>query len=127
MSHLVPFPIQNFDAYCAGLERVGVQPGFVLYTNHHASNQQPAARLLSCEQLDAAQDYIVSPSDSAFKHMVEIGVLLDTEWDRETREWEIISFQGWEVLHTAFSRLYAKSRTSLTELTGVDLDFTEFA
>ncbi len=125
MSHLMPFQIKNFENYCKALERVGVDPGFIMYTNHHVSNHQPAARLVTSSQLPAAQAYIAAPSDETFKRVVEIGVLLDTEWDRQTERWMIISFEGWEVLHTAFSRLYAKSGYSLTELTGVsEADFS---
>ena len=127
MSQQFPFQLHNFEGYCNGLHRVGIDPGFIMYTNHHASNDQPVARLLSAGQLEAAKDYIASPSDETFKRLVEIGVLLDTEWDRGTEQWEIIAFEGWEVLHTAFNRLHAKSRKTMTELIGVsDLDFTQF-
>ena len=126
MPHLLPFQLQNFEGYCNGLHRVGIDPGYVLYTNHHASNNHPAARLVSAEQLDAVRAYITSPSDDRFMRLVRLGVLLDTEWDRGTEHWEIISFEGWEVLHMAFNRLHAKSGQLLMELTGVsDIDFPE--
>lgn len=127
MPHLLPFQIQNFEGYYNGLQRMGVDPGYVLYTNCHASNEQPAARLISVDQLDAVQAYMVSPSDETFKRLVELGALLDTEWDRRTTQWEIISFAGWEVLHKAFSRLYINSEHALVELTGVSgFEFTEY-
>jgi len=126
MPHQIRFQIENFDGYCMGLHRVGIDMGFVMYTNQHASNHRPAARLLSRMHLEAARSYAASPSDETFKYLVQTGVLLDTEWDRRTAQWEIISFEGWEVLHSAFSHLYAKSKQALLELTGVsDLDFTE--
>jgi len=127
MSQFLPFPIQNFEAHCEGLRRVGIDPGYVMYTNHHASHHLPVARLLTSSQLAVAQAYIASPSDESFRHLVEIGALFDTEWDRATSEWQIISFAGWEALHSAFSHLYAKSRHDLMEITGGDLDFTELA
>ena len=126
MPQLLPFPIQNFEGYCNGLRRMGIDPGYVMYTSRHASNGQPAARLISVDQLEAAQAYLASPSDETFVRLVELGVLLDTEWDRRTNQWEIISFEGWEVLHKAFSHLYARSGQALMELTGVsDREFTE--
>lgn len=126
MTHLIPFPLEHFENYCNTLQRVGVDCGYILYTNHHASNHQPASRMFMAEQMDAVQAYLDTPSDQTFRHLVEIGVFLDTEWDRETKIWQTISFQGWEILHDAFSRLYAKSGESLQELTGLsDLDFVE--
>ena len=124
MPHLLPFQIQNFEGYCNGLHRMGIDPGYVMYTSHHASNDQPAARLISADQLDAVYEYRASPSDETFMRLVEMGALLDTEWDRKTKRWEIISFEGWEVLHKAFSRLHLHSGQALMELTGVsDLEF----
>jgi hypothetical protein len=126
MSHLLPFQIENFSAYYYALQRVGIDPGFIMYTNHHASDDLPAARLMATNQIGAAQNYITSPTDESFRRLVELGVLLDTEWDRETQHWEIISFQGWEALHQAFSRLHAKSQQSLKDLTGgSELELTE--
>jgi hypothetical protein len=126
MPHLLPFQIQNFEAYGHGLHRMGIDPGYVMYTSHHASNDRPAARLITEDQLDAVQAYRAAPSDETFMRLVEMGALLDTEWDRRTSRWEIISFEDWEVLHKAFSRLYANSGQALMELTGVsDLEFTE--
>jgi hypothetical protein len=119
MTHALPFPIQNFEAYNKTLIRVGIDPGFVLYTNHHAGNHQAAARFFNEEQLPAVQRHLTEQSDETFKHLVEIGVLLDNEWDRTTPSWQIISFAGWEVLHTAFSRLHSKCRNALQELTGL--------
>ena len=126
MPHKIRFPIENFAGYCAGLRRVGLDLGFVMYTNQHASNHYPAARLLPREHLQAAQAYAASPSDDGFRYLVNTGVLLDTEWDRRTERWQVISFEGWEVLHTAFSHLHTKSKQALLELTGVsDLGVTE--
>ena len=126
MPHQFRFPIDNFTWYCAGLRRVGLDPGFVMYTNQHASNHHPAARLLPREHLQAAQAYAATPSDDGFRLLVRTGVLLDTEWDRRTEHWEIISFEGWEILHTAFNHLHAQAKQTLLELTGVsDLDVTE--
>lgn len=126
MTHFFPFPLQNFEGYCNGLHRVGIEPGYVMYTNHHASNGKPAARLISAEQLEAAQAYIANPVDETFMKLVAIGALFDTEWDRNTARWEIISFEGWEVLHMAFCHLHVKSGRTLMELTGIsNLDFTE--
>ncbi len=125
MPHQLRFPIENFAGYCTGIRRVGLDLGFVMYTNQHASNHNPAARLLPREHLQAAQAYAASPSDDGFRYLVGTGVLLDTEWDRHTENWQIISFEGWEVLHTAFNHLHAKSKQALLELTGVsDLDVT---
>ena len=119
MPSVLPFPINNFDAYCNGLKRVGIDPGYVMYTNHHASNGRPAARLISSEQLDAAQAYINTPTDELFVRLVKLGALFDTEWDRKTSRWELIAFEGWEVLHKAFSHLYVKSNQTMMELTGL--------
>jgi len=119
MSTYLPFQLQHFESYCESLKRVGVDPGYVLYTNHHASNNKPAARLICGTCIQTAKTYIQTPSDEHFKQLVEAGVLYDTEWDRQTKHWEIISFEGWEILHKAFSHLHAKAAQSLTELTGV--------
>ena len=119
MSTYLPFQLQNFDGYCDSLNRVGINPGYVLYTNHHASGNKPAARLISADHIDMVKTYIQVPSDENFRQLVEVGVLYDTEWDRRTKHWAIISFEGWEVLHKAFSHLHAKASHSLTELTGV--------
>lgn len=119
MSSAAPFPIENFEDYCNNLKRVGIDPGYAMYTNQHASNDKPAARLISGHQLEAARAYIESPSDEAFVQLVKLGALFDTEWDRNTRHWEIISFEGWDVLHKAFNHLYAKSGQALLELTGL--------
>ncbi len=124
MSTYLPFQLQNFETYCETLDRVGINPGYVMYTNHHASDNKPAARLISGNHIDAAKAYIDTPSDENFSRLVEAGALFDTEWDRRTKQWEIISFEGWEVLHKAFSHLHAKASKSLTELTGVsDIEF----
>jgi hypothetical protein len=126
MPHQIPFPIENFAGYCTGLRRVGLDLGFIMYTNQHASNHHPAARLLPRVHLQAAQSYADSPSDEGFKYLVTTGVLLDTEWDRRTEHWQVISYEGWEVLHTAFNHLHTKYKQALLELTGVsDLDVTE--
>ncbi len=119
LSQMFSFQLQNFEAYCHNLNRVGIDPGYVLYTNHHASNNRPAARLISGNHVELAKIYIHTPSDEGFKELVEVGVLYDTKWDRQTKHWEIITFEGWEVLHKAFSHLHAKASHSLTELTGV--------
>lgn len=124
MSTYLPFQLQNFAGYCDSLKRVGIDPGYVMYTNHHASNSKPAARLISAEKVELAKTYINSPSDETFMRLVEAGALFDTEWDRNTKQWEIIAFEGWEILHKAFSHLHAKASQSLTELTGVsDVEF----
>ncbi len=123
MSSTPPFPIENFEGYCDNLKRVGIDPGYVMYTNQHASNDKPAARMISGEQLEAARAYIASPSDDTFAHLVKSGGLFDTEWDRNTSRWEIISFEGWEVLHKAFNHLHSKSGQALMELTGLS-DFS---
>lgn len=123
MSSIPPFPIENFVGYCNNLKRVGIDPGYVLYTNQHASNDKPAARLISSEQLEAARTYLDAPSDEAFMYLVRLGGLFDTEWDRNTSHWQIISFEGWEVLHKAFNHLHAKSGQALMELTGLS-DFS---
>jgi len=126
MSHQIPFPLENFESYCQGLHRVGVDPGFVMYTNHHAGNHQPAARFLDTNHFKVAKNYINHPDDESFKQLVAAGVLLDTEWDRNTEHWLLIAFEGWEVLHAAFSRIYVKSGKTLQELTGVNgLNITE--
>jgi hypothetical protein len=128
MSHNLPFQLQHFDAYCNELQRVGVEPGYVMYTNRHASNGQPATRLVSSDQLHAAEAYINSPSDQTFIQLVTLGVLFDTEWDRNTQGWKLISFRGWEKLHNAFSHLLAKSDKTLIELVGLSsLDLNEIA
>lgn len=125
MSHPFPFPLPNFGAYCSSLQRVGVDPGFVMYTNEHAGSRQPAARLLPGAFADLARSYIDAPSDAGFQRLVEAGVLLDTEWERVTAHWEIIAFTGWEVLHASFNRLYGKSRLALVQMGGVEPDFDE--
>lgn len=119
MPSLLPFQIENFESHCHGLKRVGIDPGFVMYTNHHASNGRPAARLISNDQLEAAQAYIDSPSDESFIRLVKLGALFDNEWDRKTGRWALIAFEGWEVLHKAFSHLHARSGQALQELTGL--------
>ena len=113
------FPIRNFEEYCDNLKRVGVNPGYIMYTNHHAGNNKPAGRLVSAEHLDAAIAYVDTCSDENFMRLVQAGVLFDTEWDRKTKYWEIISFEGWEVLHKAFSHLHFKATQAMTELTGI--------
>ena len=124
MSTYLPFQLQNFEGYCDSLKRVGIDAGYVMYTNHHASNNKPAARLISAGHVDAAKAYIHEPSDENFRRLVAAGALFDTEWDRQTKHWAIISFEGWEVLHKALSLLHAKASDSLTELTGVsDAEF----
>ena len=126
MHHQIPFQLENFEVHCSNLHRVGIDSGFVLYTNHHASNNKPVARLLTAADLVAAKTYLANPSDEAFMHLVARGVLLDTEWDRQTEHWQIISFEGWEVLHTAFNRLHVKSGQALQNLTGLsELDMVE--
>lgn len=117
--HLAPFHIENFKGYCDGLNRVGIDQGFVLYTNHHASNNRPSARLLASKQLALAEAHIASPSEATFKRLVATGVLQDTEWDFETNSWQIIAFAGWETLHNAFAHLHHKSAEALEELVGV--------
>lgn len=123
MSSLVPFPLENFASYCDSLARVGIDPGYVLYTNRHASNNKPAARLVSTSQLAVVNAHIASPSDESFVQLVKAGVLFDNEWDRHTRQWELISFEGWEVLHKAFQHLHVKAGNTLSELTGLS-DFS---
>ena len=90
MSTYLPFQLQNFDGYCDSLKRVGIDPGYVMYTNHHASNSKPAARLISLEHLDLAKTYISNPSDEVFMQLVEAGALFDTEWDRKTKQRAIV-------------------------------------
>ncbi len=119
MSALSPFQIEDFEAYCNSLKRVDVDLGYVMYTNQHASNGRPAARCISSLQLEAAQAHIDSPSDETFIRLVKLGALLDTEWDRNTRHWVLIAFEGWEVLHRAFNQLHNKSGKALQELTGL--------
>ena len=119
MPYLLPFQIENFKSYCDGLGRVGIDPGYVLYTNQYAGNSLPAARLVSGAQLSIAQEYIQAPNEELFTRLVAGGVMFDTEWDFATRNWQIISFEGWDVLHLAFSHLHAKSSNMLTELIGV--------
>jgi len=46
-----------------------------MYTSRHASNDKPAARLISADQLDAVR---AAPSDETFMRLVEMGALLDT-------------------------------------------------
>lgn len=119
MSSLSPFQIENFEAYCNSLKRVDIDPGYVMYTNHHASNDRPAARVISVHQLEAAKAYLENPSDETFIRLVKLGALFDTEWDRRTAHWNIIAFEGWEVLHRAFTHLYANSGHAMQELTGL--------
>lgn len=123
MSSLPPFPIDHFETYCDSLVRVGIDAGYVLYTNQHASNKKPAARLVSSRLLKAVREHIDSPSDESFVHLVKAGVLFDNEWDRNTRDWELIAFEGWEVLHKAFVHLHLKAGNALTDLTGLS-DFS---
>lgn len=126
MSHALKFPIQNFDYYCDELQRLGIEPGFVLYTNHHASNGLAETRFVSANQLDAVETYLASPSDQTFIPLVKMGVLLDNEWDRNTRHWALISFNGWEKLHHAFERLLNKADQGLINLSGLSsLEVTE--
>jgi len=119
MPNHLAFPLPAFEDLCENLRRVGVNPGYVMYTNHHASDNKPAARLVSAGHLNAAKTYIEISSDENFMHLVKAGVLFDTEWDRQTKHWKIISFEGWEVLHKAFGHLHSKASQSLTELTGI--------
>lgn len=119
MATYLPFQLQNFEGYCDSLKRVGIDPGYVMYTNHHASNNKPAARHIPADHINVARAYINAPSDETFRQLVEAGVLFDTEWDRRTKQWEIIAFEGWEVLHKALSLLHAKASSAYTELTGV--------
>ena len=114
----LPFQLRNFEAYCHSLHRVGIDPGYVMYTNTHASNHKPAARVISACHLEAAQAHISSPSDQTFMQLVQIGALFDNEWDRNTGRWHIIAFEGWEVLHLAFSHQHAKAAESFTDMTG---------
>ncbi|MGR8931438.1 MAG: hypothetical protein ACU836_12420 [Gammaproteobacteria bacterium] len=126
MPNHLAFPLRNFENQCANLKRVGIDPGYVMYTNHHAGNNRPAARLLSSEHLDAAIAYIDAPSDENFMALVKAGVLFDTEWDHLTKHWKIVSFEGWEVLHKAFSHLHFKATQAMTELTGIsDTEFND--
>ncbi len=119
MSGLTPFQIDNFEAYCNTLKRVDIDPGYVMYTNRHAGNGLPAARCIGAHQLEAAQAHIDAPSDETFVRLVKLGALLDTEWDRNTAQWTIIAFEGWEVLNRAFTLLHTKSGQALLELTGL--------
>jgi len=118
MNHDLPFPLKNFDAYCRDLDKLRLNPGYVMFTNRHANNQQPAARLIAPEQLEAALAYINAPSDATFMEAVQLGVLLDTEWDRRTDQWVIVSFDGWEVLHRAFCRLNGRAEATMMALIG---------
>ncbi len=128
MPRTLPFVIQHFEQYCNELQRMGIEPGYVMYTNHHAGNGEPATRLVLADQLEAAEAYISAPSDQTFMRLVAIGVLFDTEWDRNTRRWQIISFAGWEKLHHAFSQLLTKADQTLVELTGLSsLELNEIA
>ncbi len=121
-----PFQFQNFDGYCHALRRVGVDLGYVLFTNHHASNNKPAARFMAESHEELARAYISNPSDENFRKLVEVGALFDTEWDRNTKQWQLIAFEGWEVLHKAFNHLHVKASQSLTELTGLsDREFMD--
>ncbi|WP_020482675.1 MULTISPECIES: hypothetical protein [unclassified Methylomonas] len=118
MSQMLQFPLQNFDAYCQDLHKLQLNPGYIMYANRHAGNDQPAARLIPPNQLEAALAHIDAPSDDTFKQLVRLGVLLDTEWDRSTENWVIVSFEGWEVLHKAFCRLNMRVEKSMMELIG---------
>ncbi|MBD9357441.1 hypothetical protein [Methylomonas albis] len=118
MSHVLQFPLQDFDAYCTDLHKLNLNPGYLMYTNQHAGNNQPAARLIPPSQLEAALAHINAPSDETFKHLVQLGALLDTEWDRKTDNWVIVSFEGWEVLHKAFCRLNLRVEKTMMELIG---------
>lgn len=118
MNPILPFPLQGFDAYCSDLHKLSLDPGYVMYTNRHANNDQPAARLIAPDQLEVALVYINTPSDETFMRLVQLGILLDTEWDRRTGNWAIISFEGWEVLHKAFCRLNGRAEKSMMELIG---------
>jgi len=123
MSSQAPFPIEQFKNYCDSLARVGIDPGYVLYTNQHASNNRPAARMVSSAQLAAVRRHLNSPGDESFVELVKAGVLFDNEWDRNTCHWELIAFEGWEVLHKAFLHLHVKAGNALTDLTGLS-DFS---
>lgn len=126
MKNILPFQIKNFSEYYFDLHRVGINPGYVMYTNRHASNDQPAARLVPAEHLNAARTHVIAPTPETGIQLVRLGVLLDTEWDIQTQRWDIISFHGWETLHKAFSHLHAKAEKSLIELTGVSAsEYTE--
>lgn len=118
MNHALQFPLQNFDAYCSDLHKLKLNPGYVMYTNRHAKNDQPAARLIPPDHLRAALAHIDAPSDETFMQLVRLGALLDNEWDRRTESWAIVSFEGWEVLHKAFCRLNGRVEKSMLELIG---------
>ncbi|MCQ8180486.1 hypothetical protein NP603_05155 [Methylomonas sp. SURF-1] len=118
MSMILPFPFYGFADYCNELKALGIDPGYVMYTDRHANNDQPSARLVAAEHLPAAQAYIEAPSDAAFVSLVQAGVLMDTEWERRTAGWLLVSFTGWEVLHKAFSRLNAKLDHSVLDMAG---------
>jgi hypothetical protein len=118
MSNMLQFPLQNFDAYCKDLHKLQLNPGYLMYTNRHAGNNEPAARLIPPNQLDAALAHIEAPCDETFMRLVALGVLLDTEWDRKTDNWVILSFDGWEVLHKGFSRLNQRVEKTMKELMG---------
>lgn len=119
MSHLKPFHIDNFKGYCDGLLRVGIDPGYVLYTNHHESNQRPATRLFAAEHLTIVEQHLANPSAESFKQLVAVGVLQDTSWDFQSTGWQIIAFSGWEVLHNAFGHLHHKAEQELEDSLGV--------
>lgn len=126
MNNHLSFQFHNFEGYCQTLKRVGIDAGYVMYTNHHASNDKPAARLISGNDVELAKAYIGSPSDEIFRQLVEAGALFDTDWDRRTHHWELIAFEGWETLHKAFAHLQVKASQSLMELTGLsDREFID--
>ncbi len=118
MNHVLQFPLQNFATYCNDLHKLNLDPGYVMYTNRHAGKDQPAARLISPNHLEAALAHIDAPSDETFMQLVRLGALLDTEWDRRTDNWALISFEGWDVLHNAFCRLNLRVEKSMLELIG---------
>ncbi|ATG91447.1 hypothetical protein [Methylomonas koyamae] len=118
MGLTLPFPFYGFADYCNELKALGVDPGYVMYTDRHANNGQPSARLVPAEHLPAALAYIEAPSDATFIDLVQAGVLVDTEWERHTTGWLVVSFTGWEVLHKAFSRLNAKLDHAVLDMAG---------
>lgn len=119
LPHQIQFQVYEFENYCNILNRIGIDPGYLMYTNHHASNDKPSARQISTEQLHAAKAYIDNPTDENFIQLVKLGVLFDNEWDRKTSKWMLISFDGWEVLHKAFTHLLMHCEQSEVEMTGV--------
>lgn len=73
---MLQFPLQNFDAYCQDLHKLKLDPGYLMYANRHAGNDQPAARLIPPNQLEAALAHIDAPSDDTFKRLVRQGVVV---------------------------------------------------